>query len=492
MKTYRIQLLVFIFVCIPLFVHSQQTNPVYITYNQKSYPLYPEMLNELPDIPSPCKTENGTEVVIAFTKDKYYTLVPVTVENGEARNYSEGQWGKANQLESDAEDFPTLAKTGVHSETELDRTTGITGKSVAEISEEARPARTSDRDFLPGRASGEGFIAEDEDIISVLKGDNRLVKKLGMIHPELAKPLFNVFNLILQNLYAFRNKIRPVFDIDYMMYNGRKIYLNWEGAKGWQTSIFNDGNPGYYQIYIRRELDPDEKTFLQQNYTHLNSTDMAELIEKLTYIHTGEMVPYYVMRYGFYEGHTGYRTDPIAVAFLFGLKTIQDLKNTFEDELFITISTHFTQEFKVYKHPILNIQFEAPQDWKKQPRPEDRLIYEIADPGKIVHAMLWYTETQQDAPGYLEKMADMKGLTWEGKPIKQQIDGRNAWLLHASGTENNQPVSHLLAVIHYEKTITNADHNALFIVQIRCLEMYYTVKRDQMEEILKSLRFTER
>ena len=42
---------------------------------------------------------------------------------------------------------------------------------------------------------------------------------------------------------------------------------------------------------------------------------------RLTRLRTGEMEPYYIMRYGFYEGHTEYRVDPIALAVTFGLKT---------------------------------------------------------------------------------------------------------------------------------------------------------------------------
>ena len=30
--------------------------------------------------------------------------------------------------------------------------------------------------------------------------------------------------------------------------------------------------------------------------------------------------------------------------------------------------------------------------------------------------MLWYSATMQNAKGYLEKMADMKGFSWKGEP----------------------------------------------------------------------------
>jgi len=64
----------------------------------------------------------------------------------------------------------------------------------------------------------------------------------------------------------------------------------------------------------------------------------------LTFIHTGEMVPYYIMRYGFYEGHTDYRADPIAIAWLFGLKSLEELDEAFEGKLYEALTAHFTKE----------------------------------------------------------------------------------------------------------------------------------------------------
>jgi len=60
---------------------------------------------------------------------------------------------------------------------------------------------------------------------------------------------------------------------------------------------------------------------------------MDVLIRRLFYIHTGEMVPYYVMRYGFYEGHTSYRADPIAIASVFGLRSLAEIESAFEGRL---------------------------------------------------------------------------------------------------------------------------------------------------------------
>ncbi len=316
------------------FVESEQPRRLKRTEIPITEELYPNILDKLPDIPSPFTAEDGTEIVIAFLKDKKYALIPVTVENGEPLDYNKNQWGKGNQLEVSIKDFPTLAMTGLHSEIELEKTVAITGKSISEITYLGRPERSSTA----------GFMSENEDIISVLKSDNRLVKKLGLTHPQSTKPLFNVFNLILEHLEYYRNNIRPWEDISYILYNGRKIYLEWGGAKGWQESIFNDEVLGYYRINIWREFSQEEKAFLDKKYSNLNAEQMSELVKKLSHIHTGEMVPYYIMRYGFYEGHTDYRTDPIAISFIFGLRSLEDIEIAFTGNLYNTLTEHFTED----------------------------------------------------------------------------------------------------------------------------------------------------
>jgi len=150
--------------------------PEKIYCGQNVYSCYPATLDTKPDIPSPHVTLDAVEVVTVFMKDGKYALIAVTVENGKPLNYKQNQWGKGRQLEVDAGDFPALARTGLHSEAELNRTKTITGRSTAEITELGRP----------GRSSGAGFMSDDEDIISVLKGDNRLVEQLGLRHPQTA------------------------------------------------------------------------------------------------------------------------------------------------------------------------------------------------------------------------------------------------------------------------------------------------------------------
>jgi len=55
-------------------------------------------------------------------------------------------------------------------------------------------------------------------------------------------------------------------------------------------------------------------------------------------------VPYYIMRYGFYEGHTDYRADPVAISFIFGLKSLQEIEVAFEGILNKVLTEHFTRE----------------------------------------------------------------------------------------------------------------------------------------------------
>lgn len=317
-------------VVLPSSILSEDTVQSHVNHAGKSYDLYPTLFTEKPGIPSPLTTENGIEVVVCFTNDGKYTIIPVTVENGDPLNYKEDLWyGKGRQLDVDSSDFPVLAATGLHSNTELDRTRTITGRSIDEITRIAQPEEYS----------GIGFISHDEDIVSVLKGDNQLVHQLGMTHPELSRPLFHVFNIIIcVKIDSERSGIQGFF------YNNRTIHIKFWGAKGWQESVFDDEILGYWEIEIWRDLDHDELAFLSQQYPDLSDESRADLIGRLSQIHTGEMVPFYIMRYGFYEGHTGYRADPIAIAFIFGLLTIDELERAFEGHVYEAIVGHHMQD----------------------------------------------------------------------------------------------------------------------------------------------------
>jgi hypothetical protein len=295
--------------------------------------LYPETTVCPSDLPSPFTTADGEKYVTVRTRSGRYALVPVTVENGAPNDYSNNEWDKGRQLYVDASDFPGLARTGLHSDDELDHTTSITGLPVNAITATAKP----------GQASRSGFVAADEDILSVIRCDNRLVTQLGLTHPQLAQPLFEIFNLILRDLELYRRDIFPPSNIATVLYNGYEIDIEASGGKGWQESIFADEVLGYWSIRIGREPTYSEKLYLRDHYGFLEEKQLAELTEMLTTIHTGEMVPFYIMRYGFYEGHTDYRADPIAIANLFGLVSIEKIDSALGGDLHGALTHHHTK-----------------------------------------------------------------------------------------------------------------------------------------------------
>ncbi len=146
----------------------------------------------------------------------------------------------------------------------------------------------------------------------------------------------------------------------------------------------------------------------------------------------------------------------------------------------------FGQNFTTYKHPSLNIQLRAAENWKHIPRPEDRLIYEITDAESVVHVLMWYTETEQNGSAYIKKMAGMKDLVYQGEPTKGKINNRDAWVLDATCCMNESPVRVVLVAIPYE-----TDKEALFITQIWCPEDKFAEKEQKMEDIIYSLEITE-
>jgi len=294
-----------------------------VTIRGRSIPVYPARLENRPECPSPFTAEDGREYVTVLTSGDGYWLVPVTVENG-APWMRDGGRGKGRQLDVDAQDFPTLARTGLHSEIELEATRSITGRSVAEITVSARPERSS----------GAGFIAREEDILSVLRGDNALVRRLGLTHPDLARALFHFFNLIRAYEWDETGTGRPSESPHTLFYNGGRIrVLGWLSGKGWQSSIFEDEILGYYHLEMGRNPTAAEAARLKERYAHLDEQAMRDLLDRLTRIHTGEMAAFYSMRYGFYEGHTGYRADPLALAFIFGLRTLEEIDRAAEGRL---------------------------------------------------------------------------------------------------------------------------------------------------------------
>jgi len=260
-----------------------ETASSHASRQQSPNPLYPKVLDKRPAIPSPYLTVKGTEILTAILKNRKYVFIPVTVENGKPLLYSHrvsAVYGKDQQLHANRGDFPTLARTGLHAEAELDGKDMITGIPVDLITYIGRP----------GRFSGAGFIADDENVISVLKGDNDLVRKLGLTHPQMARPLYHVWNMILQEIKC--GKLGRFSGIQCFFYNGNKVTLRAERMKGWQVSIFQDEIQGRFDIHVQRILTVAERSFLRGKYPHLSDTQMVELEVRITSLHFSEMAPY--------------------------------------------------------------------------------------------------------------------------------------------------------------------------------------------------------
>ena len=306
----------------PAALHPTPATPPFLEHAGQRHALYPAVTATCPDLPSPLTTAAGREYVIVRLHDGTFGVVDVTRAQ------------RPSQLEVDAADFPTLARTGRHAAEDLDGARTITGRSVEEITALARP----------GALSVEGFLAEDEDIVAVLSGDNALVTALDLTHAELARPLFHVWNLMQTDIDLGRwNMAHHRWEnVTALRYHGNWVLLDAHDTKGGQKSPFADDLEGGFWIVIRRPLDAAEEAFLHGHYAGLGSARWNRLSGTLTRIFTGEMEPYYVQWYGFYEGHTDWRVDPLAIARVFGLRTLAELEKAFPGQLADVVSTHYT------------------------------------------------------------------------------------------------------------------------------------------------------
>ncbi len=290
-----------------------------------SYKIYPETNNDKPDLRSPFTSQEKEDYIVAVNKNKAFAIIPVTLSNVK---------GICKQLVVDTLDFPDLAKNGIHSEDQLDQIRTITGWSLDTISYLGRPEMLSHG----------GFIAEDEDILTVIRSDNLIVKKLDLTHPELAKPLFQILNMMDMDLSLDRwNMAKHQWDnITSFYYNGNIVYVEAYDTKGGQRSIFNDSIQGAFHIKLWHEFNDKETEYLNQHYANLSEEEMEEFKTRLGFLNIGEIQPQYIMRYGFYEGHTYWRACPVAISYIFGFKSLEELDKLFKGDLFKMITNHYT------------------------------------------------------------------------------------------------------------------------------------------------------
>ncbi len=122
-------------------------------------------------------------------------------------------------------------------------------------------------------------------------------------------------------------------NVTAVLTHGRRVKLDAGDTKGGQLSIFADGIEGSFWIEIAGDLTELERAFLKKRYGRLDPRQMDALVRALTCIRTGEIQPHYITWYGFYEGRTPWRTDPIALALTFGLRTLEEIEAAFPGRL---------------------------------------------------------------------------------------------------------------------------------------------------------------
>jgi hypothetical protein len=292
-----------------------------VTVDGRTYRLYPEVMREMPAIPSPLTAADGTELMVAATRNARYGIVPVTLD------------ASRRQCDADLSDFPALARDGLHAEGELDRVRTITGRAIEEVEALARP----------GRLSTAGFLGANDGLLSVLRSDNRTVTVMGLTHPDLARPLFHILNMMQADIDLGRWNMAAHrwHNVASVISHGRTVRVVAGDTKGGQQSIFADGLDGSSWLELNGEMTAAERAFLKTRYPRLAPGEMDALVQSLTCVRSGDMEPFYITWYGFYEGATPWRTDPVALAFVFGLRTLQQIEAAFPGRLYDLMMTRF-------------------------------------------------------------------------------------------------------------------------------------------------------
>lgn len=143
----------------------------------------------------------------------------------------------------------------------------------------------------------------------------------------------------------------------------------------------------------------------------------------------------------------------------------------------------------IYKHPSLDFQFTASENWKKINHPEDEMILEMVDPDDTIHVVLWVTETESGPKHYLEKMADMKGLNVTGAPINIIVNGHDGWVIKAEGKINSIESTCMIASIPMtgDNYVHHKNHMAQYIVQVWCPTNLFPQKTEEIGAITRSV-----
>jgi len=171
------------------------------------------------------------------------------------------------------------------------------------------------------------------------------VRAMGLTHAGLARPLFHIWNLMQTDIDLGRWSMahHQWRNVRAMLYNGRWIQLDAHDTKGGQKSPFDDGLDGAFWMVYRRGFSAAEEEWLNERHCRLDPARWDELVGTLTRVYTGDMEAFYVQWYGFYEGHTGWRVDPVGLALVFGLRTLEELEEVFPGRLDDVILQHHTK-----------------------------------------------------------------------------------------------------------------------------------------------------
>ncbi len=125
-----------------------------------------------------------------------------------------------------------------------------------------------------------------------------------------------------------------------VLYHGHRVALDAHDTKGGQRSPFADGLQGGFWMVLHRALSAEEEEFLRVAYAHAAPGTWDTLHGTLGRLWIGEMEAHFIQWYGFYEGHTDWRADPLGIARIFGLRTLDQLEAAFPGRLHEVASEH--------------------------------------------------------------------------------------------------------------------------------------------------------
>jgi hypothetical protein len=156
---------------------------------------------------------------------------------------------------------------GVNSTDVIRELKGLNGRSIIQLETDMRPCR------IGGTVSFDGFIGRNDSLIEVLAADNKLVKRLGLTHQDLALPLRYVERIV--NLG---------FDYEFS-FRGSQYEVESSSFATPIISPFGDGTGSRTDVDIH-------------NLTNGESMRLNLLLAEM------------INRYGFYEGNVGHRVEP--------------------------------------------------------------------------------------------------------------------------------------------------------------------------------------